>query len=423
MQRFYYLILLLSTTFLSNTTIAQDITGLWKGTIYNDSTKKYLRYEVGISDNGNGKLTGFSHTWFLIEDKEYFGVKELKIKQTKYGEIIIVDDGLIANNYSIAPSKGVRQTSILHLDASGNIMELKGSFSTNRTKEFSALTGQVFLKRKNDFMQSALVAHLQEMGLTEKLPFLATIQTINEPVVATTIIEQQPVAIIEEKAIPQNTAKTESKTDATNTASTKQAIEDKQKEKTIPPAKNIETKPAAITNADKKDVAKNTPKKVEEKATQTSTLSTISVAKAITEKTAAIETAKTTIENNTAPAPRITIARKVETIQTLTFKTDSLVLTLYDNGVVDGDTVSVIMNGRLIMNHQGLSTTAIKKTIYTKDIKEDSIQLIMYAETLGSIAPNTGLLIVYDGNDRYEIRFSGDLQKNAAILFKRRKEK
>jgi hypothetical protein len=442
MQRFYYLILLLSTSFLSNTIIAQDITGLWKGTIYNDSTQKYLRYEVGISDDGKGKLTGFSHTWFLIEDKEYFGVKELKIKQSKNGNIIIEDDGLISNNYTIAPSKGVKQTSVLQLDASGSIMELKGTFSTNRTKVFSALTGQVFLQRKNDFMQSALVAHLQEMGLTEKLPFLATTKTINEAVVATTVIE-------EKIAIPTITASKETTSDV---------VETKAKVNT-PPAEEKKTNTIAQNTDDKKVIAiKNEPIKSPTSNTEKKTNTTIATVKPTVQSTpkpvvkstpipaeskdktsiaanteikkeatikptnpiAEVETKKP-IEKIEPVAPRITVARKVETIQTLTFKTDSLVLTLYDNGVVDGDTVSVIMNGRLIMNHIGLSTNAIKKTIYTKDIKEDSIQLIMYAETLGSIAPNTGLLIVYDGNDRYEIRFSGDLQKNAAILFKRKK--
>ncbi len=68
----------------------------------------------------------------------------------------------------------------------------------------------------------------------------------------------------------------------------------------------------------------------------------------------------------------------------------------------------------------GLSTNAVKKTIDTK-AAGDSIQLIMYAESLGSLPPNTGLLIVYDGADRYEIRFSGDMQKSSAIIFRRKK--
>ena len=67
----------------------------------------------------------------------------------------------------------------------------------------------------------------------------------------------------------------------------------------------------------------------------------------------------------------------------------------------------------------GLSTNAVRKTIYTNDIT-DSIQIVMYAENLGSLPPNTGLLIVYDGKQCYEIRFSGDLKKNSAIVFKKK---
>ena len=111
--------------------------------------------------------------------------------------------------------------------------------------------------------------------------------------------------------------------------------------------------------------------------------------------------------------------RKVETIQTLYFKSDSLELVLYDNGEVDGDTVSIVMNGTVIMPKVGLTTNAVKKKISTKDAG-DSIRIIMYAESLGSLPPNTGLLIVNDGNDRYEIRFSGDMERNAAIVFRRR---
>ena len=113
--------------------------------------------------------------------------------------------------------------------------------------------------------------------------------------------------------------------------------------------------------------------------------------------------------------------RKTETIQSVYFKSDSLVLSLYDNGEVDGDTVSVVLNGKVILANQGLTTNAINKTIYMTPDLGDSLQLVMYAENLGSIPPNTGLLILQDGKDRYEIRFAGDFQKNSAVLLRRRK--
>ena len=113
--------------------------------------------------------------------------------------------------------------------------------------------------------------------------------------------------------------------------------------------------------------------------------------------------------------------RKIETIRSVNVKSDSLVLSLYDNGEVDGDTVSVILNGKTIISRQGLTANAITKTVYLTPDLSDSLQLIMYAENLGSIAPNTGLLILLDGNDRYEIRFAGDLQKNSAIILRKKR--
>jgi len=98
------------------------------------------------------------------------------------------------------------------------------------------------------------------------------------------------------------------------------------------------------------------------------------------------------------------------------------VLTLYDNGEVDGDTVSVLMNGQIIFARQGLSTKANTKTIYIDKTMSDSLSMIMYAENLGSIPPNTGLLIIMDGEKRHEVRFSADLKTNAAILLRRRKK-
>ncbi len=45
--------------------------------------------------------------------------------------------------------------------------------------------------------------------------------------------------------------------------------------------------------------------------------------------------------------------RKIETVRSVEIKSDSLLLTLYDNGEIDGDTVSVLLNGKVIMPLQG----------------------------------------------------------------------
>jgi hypothetical protein len=114
------------------------------------------------------------------------------------------------------------------------------------------------------------------------------------------------------------------------------------------------------------------------------------------------------------------VKRETDIIQTVAFKSDSIVISLYDNGEIDGDTVSVLLNGNVIIAKQGLTAKAITTTVYTGGLS-DSLQLVMYAENLGRIPPNSGLLVVQDGIDRYRIRFSGDLQKNSAIILKRKR--
>jgi hypothetical protein len=46
----------------------------------------------------------------------------------------------------------------------------------------------------------------------------------------------------------------------------------------------------------------------------------------------------------------------------------------------------------------------------------------MYAENLGEIPPNTGLLVVRDGEKVYDVRFTADLKSNAAIILRRKRK-
>ena len=152
-------------------TQAQQIAGLYTGTLYNDTTQTYYKYEIAISEE-NGKLTGFSHTWFILDDQQYFGVKKVKIKKVD-GKIIVEDDELLSNNYPVKPAKNVRQLNILTLDEYGKV--LSGPFTTNATKTYRPLTGFIQLERKGNYRQSALVPHLEELGKVNDLSFL------NEP--------------------------------------------------------------------------------------------------------------------------------------------------------------------------------------------------------------------------------------------------
>src|SRR5678809_541499 len=93
-----------------STTPVDDITGLWKGSLYNDTTQKNLPYELAISEV-DGKLTGYSYTLFDIDGKKEMGVKKIKLTRAA-NEIVIEDVELISNNYSEPPPRKVRQKSV-----------------------------------------------------------------------------------------------------------------------------------------------------------------------------------------------------------------------------------------------------------------------------------------------------------------------
>lgn len=94
---------------------------------------------------------------------------------------------------------------------------------------------------------------------------------------------------------------------------------------------------------------------------------------------------------------------------------DSIKIDLYDNGVIDGDTVSVYLNDELLLNKQQISTTPISLTIKASlNTQYNKIKLI--AESLGSLPPCTATMIVYIKNKRYEVSLSSDFNKNAVAM-------
>ncbi len=398
-----------------------DITGLWKGTIYNDTNQLTYQYEIGISKE-KGKYSGFSHTWFTLGDSQYFGVKKVSVKIAQDGKIIVEDRELISNNYPIKPSKGVRQLNILSLDAKDSIMTLKGPFSTNKTKDYTSLTGFISLTRKNDFWHSSLVPHLEELQKADELSFvkearqneiknqedekknLATLEEKKNKELAIAK-RQEEEALKKQQQQQMEIAKTEES--KRNDELKKQTLLAKQEEKNIKKEQKLQAQKdkdiaKQVLENEKKERAKAIAMEQEEKR-----LAKLEVKKQ-----------EPVLVRNTDPAAEVSM-RKTVVQQTVYFSGDSLNLSLYDNGEIDGDTVSVLMNGKIILARQGLSASAIKKTIYITPGTQE-IELVMFAETLGSIPPNTGLLIVRDGKAVYELRFSGDYKQNASILFKRK---
>jgi hypothetical protein len=89
---------------------------------------------------------------------------------------------------------------------------------------------------------------------------------------------------------------------------------------------------------------------------------------------------------------------------------------------MDGDTVSILYNGKMLLTHQLLSEKGIELNIEL-DEKQTRHEITLFAENLGSIPPNTALVVITAGKKRYELFASASLEENAVLVFNYKPQK
>lgn len=130
----------------------------------------------------------------------------------------------------------------------------------------------------------------------------------------------------------------------------------------------------------------------------------------------AASTATVKIEKLAAlPLPNVIATRANTLIKKIETEETEIVIELYDDGEIDGDTVTINHNNQLLVAHAGLSAKPITLKIKV-DKEHPHHELVMVADNLGSIPSNTSLMILTAAGKRYEIFISSTEQKNAKIL-------
>lgn len=116
------------------------------------------------------------------------------------------------------------------------------------------------------------------------------------------------------------------------------------------------------------------------------------------------------------PTPAILKTRDNELFKKIETEAGEIRINLYDNGEIDGDTVSIYHNNKLVRSHVRLSQDAIPIVIAI-NAAEPHHELVMVAENLGSIPPNTSVMVITTPANRYEVFISSNTQKNAKVIF------
>jgi hypothetical protein len=96
--------------------------------------------------------------------------------------------------------------------------------------------------------------------------------------------------------------------------------------------------------------------------------------------------------------------------------TGILRLDFYDNALVDGDSITVLVNKVVVLTHQRLTTKPIT-TFISIDLTHTFQEIEMVAENLGSIPPNTAMLIITAGSKKYQLFLSSTESKSAMVRF------
>jgi len=108
--------------------------------------------------------------------------------------------------------------------------------------------------------------------------------------------------------------------------------------------------------------------------------------------------------------------RSKELVKTIVVPSGEIRLDFYDNAEIDNDTITVLLNGKLLLYRQMLKATPLTITLHA--FPATDYELIMYADNLGSIPPNTALLVITAGAKKYEVRLASSEEKSAAVKFR-----
>ncbi|MGZ5254590.1 MAG: hypothetical protein ACXWV4_09575 [Flavitalea sp.] len=108
--------------------------------------------------------------------------------------------------------------------------------------------------------------------------------------------------------------------------------------------------------------------------------------------------------------------RMNEVVQEFTIDQPEIKIELYDNAEIDDDTVSIFLNNTLLLHKKRLTLQPL--TLSITAFPNTDYEIMMYAENLGRIPPNTSLMVITAGGKRYEARLSSNEQKNAVAKFR-----
>ena len=352
-----------------STVSAQDMSGIWRGYFVTDTYDHY-KFELQIKQSGNS-VSGVSYSYLSTV---FYGKATLTGSYNKAGKKILIQE--------------IRTVELRMSDGSAACI-MKCNFVYSRSG-------------KEEFLEGTYTSKFEKDGLLNKkggdcgggkvyLRRVANSDFYIEPFLRGKV-KPGPV-LINKAPVKNNPADKKTTPVIVNKAPVKK---DTAKAKVSPP---VVKKPPVVT-----------PKPVIRKDSAVVKPVTGNMAK----NDSAIRKSKPVV---ITPAPPDIKNRINELVKTLNISSNQVTVKLFDNGEIDGDTISVYLDNKLVLSDRRL-TAAPLILRFDMNEQQDEHELTMVAENLGTIPPNTSLMIVEAGTQRFEVRITSTEQKNAVVKFR-----
>lgn len=356
----HLLICLLLIPFTQLSSQAQDLTGIWRGYFLTEGFEQY-KFELQVNQKGSS-VSGVSYSYLSTV---FYGKATLTGNFNKDEQTALIREIKTVELRMSSGSQACIMKCIFNYEKSGKEEFLEGSFTSKFEEDgYGSLKGDNCGGGK---------VYLRKVTTSDFYiePFLRG-KIKNAPV----IFNEPPVK------------------------------KDSDKTKTIkPPVKN----PVTVTKPPQnKPIVKTNPS-VTKPGIDTTVKTKINTPPVVITNPSVVVQKPAVLKN-----------RSNELMKTLTVTDLNVTVKLYDNGEIDDDTISVYLDNKLVLSSKRLTAAPL---IIKFKIDEDNAghELTMVAENLGRIPPNTSLMIVECGEQRFDVRITSTEQKNAVVRFKYQK--
>ena len=388
--------------------MGQDLTGKWRGyfTPSRDLDGKIVTYEIIIKENPDHTLT--ASTYSKISNN--FTANALATgMHSENAQLVSITETSFNKKKLVGNFEACLMTNFLTYRLVRGYEILEGSYTA--TNEFSGRDcggGKVYLEKEGPIVKEftakiadSKTATANKIITKEKLTKNTSLQKVNKATPA------KQTAIVKQVLTKSNTTNTSKLTNSTKPSTT--------------------TKLNSTTKSNATQASASQTPSIQTATIQTAAAPTNAVANPLPENTKAAAINETSASPNTSATkssgqilPWVLVGRENKLVKQVIVNSPSISIDLYDNGTIDNDTIMIFDNKVLLLENKRLSYKATHFDVsFNKD--NNRHEVIIVAHNLGTVPPNTALMVVKDGTSRQEIYITSTLNVNAMIIFELKK--